>query len=486
MSVRDHPCVRTPHLDALARAGVVFAAHYAQASPCGPSRATMHTGLYLMNHRSVTNGTPLDRRHRNWAQVMRAAGWNPVLFGYTDTSADPRDYPSDHPALRTYEGILPGLDALVHVNLGDTAAWCERLAQLGYAVPADPTRIYYQKAAGTEWEDGGATPLPLAIAAADHDTRFLTDCVIDYVTEQRNRPWCVHLSLLRPHPPWIAPAPYNAMYPPHQLPPYVRAATPEAEAAQHPWLAAALGQTDTRLPIVAPDKARRLQASYYGLMSEVDDNLGRLFAALEETGQWHDTFIVFTSDHGEQMGDHWMLGKAGYFDQSYHVPLIIRDPTATERHGSTVTEFTEHVDVMPTLLDRVGLSTPVECDGRSLCPFLRSDDTPPGWRTEAHWEYDFRDMQWGDVEIPLHGRSLCVLRGARHKYVHFAALPPVLFDLECDPDELCNLAAEPDHATVVAQCAQQMLNWRMQHAEHGMTNLRLSLDGVVTRAGFRW
>ena len=108
LSCLGHAAARTPNLDRLAADGVLFARHYAQATPCGPSRASLHTGLYALNHRSITNGTPLDARHKTLAGLARAAGHDPVLFGYTDTSADPRALPADSPWLRTYEGIAPG------------------------------------------------------------------------------------------------------------------------------------------------------------------------------------------------------------------------------------------------------------------------------------------------------------------------------------------------------------------------------------------
>src|SRR5262245_39045418 len=101
--------VRTPHLDRLARQGVLFRHHYTQASPCGPARASLLTGLYMMNHRSVRNGTPLDARHANLALEVRKAGYDPTLFGYTDTSPDPRRFAAGDPALTTYEGVLPGM-----------------------------------------------------------------------------------------------------------------------------------------------------------------------------------------------------------------------------------------------------------------------------------------------------------------------------------------------------------------------------------------
>ena len=108
LSILGHPVVQTPNIDALARDSVLFREHYAQATPCGPARTSMLTGLYLMNHRSGRNGTPLDARHTNLALEARRAGYDPTLFGYTDTSADPRGRDPNDPALTTYEGPMPG------------------------------------------------------------------------------------------------------------------------------------------------------------------------------------------------------------------------------------------------------------------------------------------------------------------------------------------------------------------------------------------
>ncbi|HAD36074.1 MAG TPA: sulfatase, partial [Gammaproteobacteria bacterium] len=127
LSALDHPCLRTPHLDALAREGVLFRRHYAQASPCGPSRASLYTGLYLHNHRSVVNGTPLDPRHTNVALEARKAGYEPALFGYTDVSANSRQTHPNDPASRSNEGVLPGMVPVVwmmdHFNKEPYLPW---------------------------------------------------------------------------------------------------------------------------------------------------------------------------------------------------------------------------------------------------------------------------------------------------------------------------------------------------------------------------
>src|SRR6201999_62674 len=153
--------VRTPNLDALAREGTLFRNHFANAVPCGPSRASLHTGMYLQNHRSGTNGTPLDARHTNWAKEVARAGYDPVLFGYTDTSVDPRGVDASDPWLRTYEGPLPGIRPIV--MMGETPkAWTDWLAVNGHAVPEDIRYAYGQRAPGPDYEDGAAVPKPLA------------------------------------------------------------------------------------------------------------------------------------------------------------------------------------------------------------------------------------------------------------------------------------------------------------------------------------
>jgi len=484
---RNGHMVATPNLDKLAREGVTFTRHYANAVPCGPSRACIHTGMYLQNHRSGTNGTPLDSRHTNWALELRQAGYDPVVFGYTDTANDPRDFADDDPVLKSYEGPLPGI---THMDSMGTFpdSWADWLAEKGYHIPSPNWRLYTDKKNQPEYEEGGKAPAPLAIPAEHHDTHFMIDEAVDYLnTAPQN--WCIHLSLMRPHPPWVAPSPYNEMYPPDQVPDFVRSDSREEEATQHPFLNHALKKRRVAAP-EDDNKMRRLKSTYYGLMSEVDHNLGRLFDYLKSTDQFQHTLIVFTSDHGEQLGDHWLLGKLGYFDQSYHIPLIIYNPM-TESAGTTVDEFTENVDIMPTLLDWIGLDIPVQCDGRSLLAPSCSGTMPSNWRTEAHWEFDFRDVIHGEemedaLNLTLHQCSLNVIRDKHYKYVHFTNLPALLFDLEKDPDELINQVDNPDYQEIVLRFAQKMLSWRMNHDEQLLTHLTLNQDGVKARPSPRY
>ena len=498
LSALGHPTVRTPHLDRLAQEGVAFRRHYAQCAPCGPSRTSMLTGLYMMNHRSVKNGTPLDDRLTNIAREVRKAGYDPTHFGYTDTSPDPRRYPPEDPALTTYEGVLPGMT--VGLQLPDhMAAWIADLKAKGYDFQG--RHDVYRPVAGYPGAEGrGHSFAPPIFTAADSETGFMADEILKWLSVRRAQDWFLHGVFLRPHPPVIAPEPYNALYDPAAVPLPRCAATPALEGAQHPYLAFALnnqreiGLYTEHHPAVLQDiderELRQLRATYYGMISQVDDQIGRLLAHLEATGEDRHTLVIFTCDHGEMLGDHFMWGKEGYFDQAYHIPLIIRDPrrAADGGRGKVVGEFTEAIDLMPTILEWLGLDVPAQCDGDSLLPFL-AGESPAGWRQEAHWEYDFRDPVQRRSEKALgladEQCGIAVLRGPRYKYVHFTALPPLLFDLETDPDELVNRAEDPAYQKIRLDYANKMLSWRMTHADRTLASRFITERGVIERAGPR-
>ena len=380
-----HPCLRTPHLDALAARGVLFRRHFSQATPCGPARASLHTGLYALNHRSITNGTPLDARHADLAAEARKAGYEPVLFGYTDRSVDPRGRDPADPWLRTYEGLYPSFEVGLYLP-EDNAAWLAHLERR-HGRSCTLTQAF-----------GGALGAPAPYSADDSETAILADSFLTWLERrQAAEPWFAHLSFIKPHPPLVAPAPYHALYHPDQVPAPVRAPHPEAEAAAHPWLAAKLAMAPSDSWYGKPGrldepKIRLARAVHFGLITEVDHQIGRIVRALRARGELDRTFLLFTTDHGEMLGDHWLLGKHCFFEGVFHVPLIVVDPRPGAARGRVVDAFTEHVDLMPTVLERIGLEPPLQCDGRSLVPWL-AGKTPAGWRQATHYEHDFRDLE---------------------------------------------------------------------------------------------
>ncbi|MDY0873861.1 alkaline phosphatase family protein [Dongia rigui] len=493
LSALGHPTVKTPHLDALAADSVLFKRHFTVTAPCGPARASLHTGLYLMNHRSGRNGTPLDARHTNVALEARKIGLDPTLLGYTDTSADPRGRHPNDPALKTYEGPLPGYKPTM-IFQEYMAQWMADLKAKGYDFEGRHD-VYKPKPGFEKPADRGHRFIPTFFKNEDSDTTFMANRILNWLDDRKQEEWFLHCVFLRPHPPVITPEPYNAIYDPTDVPFPNRKATPEEEAEQHPHLKAMIGKLSkpnsydehnpNNLVTMSDLELRQMRACYYGMMNEVDDAVGRIIAHLKATGEYDHTLIIFTCDHGEMGGDHYTWGKETYFDQSFAIPLMIRDPRhlADATRGSIVDAFTESVDIMPTILDWLGAEIPAQADGRSLMGFL-TGAPPASWRQEAHMEIDFRSGPYGGIDaerafgIDSHECQMAIIRGKRWKYVHFAALPPLLFDLENDPAEMNDLSKDPGHAGIMLEMAQKMLSWRLRHQEHVLTDLHNSPNGV--------
>lgn len=487
LSAAGHPVVRTPALDALAARGVRFANHWSVTAPCGPSRASLHTGRYLMGHRSVNNGTPLDDRFDNVARIARRVGYDPTLFGYTDTTVDPRLVAApDDPRLFDYEGLLPGFSEGTVLTWGNMGPWVAWLAEQGYDVP-DRWEDLFEPLPGYPGADEHASSWAPSRFAAEHtETAFLTERFLAWLEQRPDAsPWFAHVSYVRPHPPYRAPEGYHDRYDPDAGPPFRRHPDREAELALHPLHVG--GWHVTGCP-VDEREARQIRATYWGNMAEVDDQLARLFARLDELGQTDDTLVVLTADHGDQMGDHWLLEKLGWWDESYHVPMIVVDPRpeADATRGQAVDAFTESVDVLPTLCEWIGADVPVEVDGRALQPFLHDGAAPSDWRTEAHIQWDFRDPVDHVPEdlfgLTMEECALDVLRAADHKYVHFANGDCLYFDLRDDPDQLVDRSADPSHRDAVADARGRLLSWRMRHDDRTLTGHRVTeLRGLVVR-----
>ncbi len=460
LSAAGHAIVRTPHLDRLAAEGVRFARHYSQCAPCGPGRASLYAGLYQMNHRVVANGTPLDARFDNIALAARRAGYEPTLFGYTDQSIDPRVAlgPAD-PRLSTYEGLLPGFVEGHRLRSGHPDSWIAWLRAQGFAVPDDADAVI-----ATESQRDEAFSL----------SAFLADRLIDWLRAQK-RPWFAHLSQLRPHEPYAAAGRFASMYDPAAMP------LPIAPADTRHWLHDGLMQ-HPRLAAPADEAAaRHMIAQYFGMVSEADHQFGRVRAALEALGQWDDTLVIVTSDHGEQLGDHGLIQKMGFFEASYHIPAIVRDPRPGKARGRVVTRFTENVDWFPTLCEAMDVPVPVQCDGLPLTPFLDGGE-PPWWREAAHWEFDWRFGFISDTppawpwDRRLERQTLAVRRTETTAYVHFGDGEALAFDLAADPTWRTPLA----DAAVRLREAEAMLAWRAQHLDRTLTGL-LMQDGGTGR-----
>lgn len=481
-ALADH--VQTPNLTALMADAVTFTRHFSVVNPCGPSRASLLTGQYAMNHRSVRNGTPLRHDTLNVATQMRKAGYLPMLFGYTDTAQDPRAYHPDDPALRSYEYPMNGFHEVVEMRFEMSFPWRSHLINQGYDF--DTYAEVYKPVAPE-----GRSPRindPALYRAEDSDTAFLTNRFLEVMPAYSAASWFAHLTYIRPHPPLVAPAPYNDMYDPDTLPLPTRLATPEEETANHPFFGPTIAAKTPAGNVVGFDglattdtNIQTLRALYLGLITEVDHHIGRVVKFLKDSGQYDDTLLIVTADHGEMLGDHHSWSKFTVHDAAFHTPLIIRQPDNAARAGAVVTQPVETIDITPTILDWVGQEVPNSMDGRSLLSLL-AGDVPEDWRDASFSELDFseplsptlweRSLKTGPADS-----SLCILREDRFTLVEFAAdLPPILYDHEGD-GEARNVASHPTYQTELNRLGRKMLRHRMRNADQTLALHSITPDG---------
>ena len=226
----------------------------------------------------------------------------------------------------------------------------------------------------------------------------------------------------------------------------------------------------------------RVIPAYMGLVKQIDDQMGRLFAWMEERGLMENTMIVFTSDHGDYLGDHWMGEKDLFHDASVKVPLIVYDPRgeADAARGTVRDELVECIDLAPTFLRYFGgRDLPHIIEGRALDPLLHAAGAPESWRRYAISEYDYATRPARTaIGNAQEDARLLMIRDERWKYIHAEGFRPMLFDLEADPDELCDLGASsaPEHEAVRARLHEALFAWARQH------HCRITLEpGTIER-----
>ena len=474
--------VSLPNLNAFMADAVTFTNHVSVTSPCGPARASLLTGQYAMNHRSVRNGTPLPHDKPNLARCLRDGGIQPLLYGYTDTSPDPRQYPAGDPVLTSYEQVLPGFMEAQEMRFDSNRAWLSHLDQLGYDIA--PGNSVFRPA-------GPNPDSPALYAAADSDTAFLTDRLLADLPS-RDDGWCAHITFIRPHPPFVAPAPYNELLNKADMPAACMAADGEGHAFDSPARQfravrdMVVGFPDLEESV---DTTAMMRAIYMGLVAELDHHFGRIVAWLKETGKYDDTIIIVTADHGEMLGDFGCWGKMHYYDAAYRVPLMIRLPSSLLQaqgmamRGQRIDKPTESIDVTPTILDLMGLDIPDTMDGVSLATWLEGQH-PQSWREFTMSELDFGDPVSATIWQQALGLSsqhcnLSIIRSEEASLVHFASdLPQILFDFTKDGENR-NMAADAGSQTLRDHLCQSLLSHRMIHAEGRFARTMITGQGAV-------
>ncbi|HHS89226.1 MAG TPA: phosphonate monoester hydrolase, partial [Rhodobacteraceae bacterium] len=308
---------------------------------------------------------------------------------------------------------------------------------------------------------------PANIREEDSETPWLTGEAISFI-EQAETPWCVHLSYIKPHWPYIVPAPYHAMFGPNQV---LAANRSEAERVDPHPVYGEFMQTPVARAFSKEDVRTKVIATYMGLIKQADDQMGRLFTFLEETGRMDDTMIVITSDHGDYLGDHWLGEKDLFYEPSVKVPLIIYDPSeaADRTRGTTCDELVEAIDLAPTFIEIAGGTVPDHIiEGRSLLPLLHGQ-IPGQWREYAISEYDFSTSPICEkLGLAPRDARLFMVADKNWKFMHAEdGFRPMLFDLLNDPDELHDLGASADHGAVIALMQRRLADWSRRMSQRG-------------------
>jgi arylsulfatase A-like enzyme len=470
LGATGNPLIQTPNLDRLAREGLLIRNAFCQGSPCAPSRSSLHTGRYLCSTGVLDNMTPLADAHDNLAMHLATHGCKPAIAGYNDYACDPGILPDGHPHQTSlnYDYFLPGYEVVLKHDY-DSPEWYAWLRKQGYPENMCNRETMYAHQIPPE---GRGTHLPLHFPAhykAEHsEARFVTETAISYLRDRENESWFFSLNYVKPHGPYICPAPYHALYGPQDMPEPTRRQNELAN--NHPYISRCRndwGQTE----LAVENEWRELRACYCGMITELDHCIGILFDYLKESGQWENTLIIFTSDHGSYLGDHYLAGKPHFYDAAIRVPMILRDPSpeADTTRGTQSDGFAEGVDIAPTICSFLGIPPHPRFQGKSMLPYLRSAPDAT-LKSEIFYEFYYYNLLRDTTGVCPEECRLWLVRDDRYKYVQFgeASMPAQLFDLRRDPGEFENLAALPEYAPIVADYCQRLIRWRIRNEDHRM------------------
>ncbi len=447
--------IKTPNFDRLAADGANFTHAFVVAPVCVPSRISFFTGRYPHSHRNRVNYTPLDRSEILLQARLRDAGYSTAAIGKLHYSP-----PSKEEAYRT------GFEfAELHDGNPKTDPWSDYVK---WRKERDPNKNLGYRAIARDIKPG-KNPYRSAIAAEFSETGWVGERTRLKIRELANekKPFFLHASFWKPHAPFDVCEPYDRMYDDIQFP-IPDAAAAWAEIPQRPVPLQKLAQRDGRNDEqYTPERLQWIYRSYFGTISHVDAEVGEILKTLEELGIRDNTIIVFSSDHGDDLFEHAIMGKNCFFESAVRVPLMVSWPgQVNSKHHD---ELIESVDVLPTLFELIGLPEPRSCQGKSFAPLIAnlgrsyaphevifSENIIPEVITGGKLFLSFE--KGGGVDGVRHPDAK-MARTKRWKFNYYPEGYQELFDLETDPGEHVNLAASPEHQATVMAMKDRLLRW---------------------------
>ena len=408
MGCSGNEAARTPNLDALAARGTRFANAYTNCPICVPARASLATGKYVHQIGNWDNAFPWDGSPRGWGHQLKEQGFHVTSIGklHFRSAEDDNGFSEEIDPLHVVEGQGDLLSCI-----RDEPPTRNNRHSIEGAGPGDSTYLRYDAS----------------------NTAHALDWLNRHAQDER--PWVLFLSLVCPHPPFIAPPEYFARQDVAALP--LPPLWQESEWPQHPVLQGMRRFFHYEQPFNEAT-LRQLLATYYAVCEYVDDNIGHVVRALGELGLNDRTRVIYSSDHGESLGARGIYGKFTMYEESAAVPLIMAGPEVPA--GKVVQTPVSLLDLAPTVLEGVGAapnSWSAQLPGDSLWTLMQQENHERSVFSEYH-----------AVGTP-HGYYM--LRDLRYKYVHYVNAPPQLFDMQNDPWELQDLAQLPEYQTVLAE-----------------------------------
>ncbi|MGE0378265.1 MAG: sulfatase [Planctomycetaceae bacterium] len=460
LGANGNTIIQTPHLDRLASEGANFTHCFVQAPVCVPSRVSFFTGRYPHSHKNRVNYTPLDRREVLMQARLREAGYTTAAVGKLHY------YPPDE-----REAKRTGFD---FVELHDAVAPLDRFsAYVAWRNEHDPQAgVGYRELA--QDIPPGKNPFRQAIDQQYTETSWVGLSTRYHIRDlaASGKPFFLFCSFWKPHSPFEVPQPFDSLYDGIDIP-LPEPMSLEAIARLPPPLRLLILRGK---PVYGTDRNRLqwMYRSYYGAITHIDREVGRILEELEQAGVAENTIVVFSSDHGDQLLEHGLMGKNCFFEASIRVPLIIRYPD-TVRPGVNH-ELVESVDVLPTLIELAGLPEPYENQGRSLVPLIAESERAYEPREAVFSENVIPEVITSGDDIEFEFQKGLGIKGIRHpdakmvrtnrwKYVYYPEGYAELYDLEADPQEMHNLAGEPEFAEVESFMQERLLYWLTTAAE---------------------
>lgn len=413
-----NPDIRTPNIDALAADSVNYTGHYTVYPICTPSRYSLWSGMYVHQHGAWSNRATLPAGYRTLPQVLRDAGFDTAAVGKMHFTPTYHDIGFSRMCLAEQNGVGRYEDD-----------YHAELMQLGYI---DRVDLHHQseefREAPTDLRYDMFQAAPSDLPTALHSTAWTTGKALKEIRNWDDSPHLLMVGYIKPHHPFDPPHPYSEMYDPDRL--HLPAGYTEKS---FPWDDATNGTVVDYTRMSEAD-FRQVLAYYYGAISQIDDGIGEIIALLRRKGLYEDTMIIFTSDHGEYLGQHHMLLKCNHlYDSLARIPLLIKYP---QGKSGVDDRLCENIDLMPTVLEACGCEIPASVQGESLL-------------SDKRREYVFSEGQFGTDGSPCNGY---MIRTERHKLLVRGTLDTgMLFDLTRDPFECENRFDDPDYRGIREQ-----------------------------------